>query len=260
MEFVTRSRWGARQPKGVNRIYVSRGVFVHHLASGSKPEDVQLRSAQNYHMDVKKWLDLAYSWGVGQSGRIYEGRGWGVAGGHTEGHNTTSHAVAFIGNSDNDVPTPAALQSINEVIAEHDRRFGKGFVRPHQAVSATACPGGFLTRWIAAGRPLDNPPTPTPTPPPPLEPPDMPLTPADLAAISDLFDGKLNYHLAPAGDNPRIRAICEDTFNAANVAVSKLDILLNAPSPSGLAALTDADLASIANAVVNEQHRRLSPT
>ena len=74
-----------------------------------------------YH-NLMSWLiyctgykDIGYSFLVGQDARIYEGRGWGVVGGHTEGNNTDAYGVAFIGDYRTSLPERAALKGIVHV-------------------------------------------------------------------------------------------------------------------------------------------------
>lgn len=164
MEYVTRAQWGARPPKGVNYISRCDGIFVHYTAApapvGVEAEKREVRGIQNYHMDSKGWLDIAYSWLVGQSGTIYEGRGWGISGGHTQNYNSISHAVCWLGN--NEVPTDAALRSINIVVAENMRRYPGGYVKGHREVNSTSCPGDWLASWVRRGRPTNDPPPPPP--------------------------------------------------------------------------------------------------
>ena len=150
MRYVTRSQWNAMPPTRVVRISKSDGMYIHHSAGSERQT---CREIQNYHMHAKGWYDIAYSWLVDRNGAIYMGRGWGVAGGHTEGYNSRSHAVCYIGNTSASAAPAAAKASINAVIAEHNRRYGNGYVRPHNAVNATACPGSDLTRWVNSGRP-----------------------------------------------------------------------------------------------------------
>jgi hypothetical protein len=157
MQYVSRSEWGARPPKSTKPIASSQALFVHHSVTATGPDEAAIvRQVQAFHMDTRKWQDIAYSWLVGQSGRIYEGRGWGVAGGHTEGHNSTSHAVCFIGNSDNDVPTKAAFDAIASVHDEHARRYGTPVLRSHRDVNQTGCPGAHLAAWVAAPTPAPS--------------------------------------------------------------------------------------------------------
>jgi peptidoglycan hydrolase-like protein with peptidoglycan-binding domain len=155
--WIPRSEWGARPPKQVNTFSKSEGIFVHYIGPGGAPsgmeaEKAALRTAQKYHMDTKGWADIAYSFAVGNSGAIYDLRGWGVAGGHTQGWNTKSHAVFWIGG-DEGIPSDAAFTSLNTVINEHNRRYPGGFVKGHGDVNATSCPGIHLKNWIKNGRP-----------------------------------------------------------------------------------------------------------
>lgn len=150
MRYVSRAGWGARPPKSKSYIRGSNGIYVHHSAG---PTSQTCKQIQNYHMDAKGWVDIAYSWLVDKNGTIYEGRGWGVAGAHTAGYNSSSHAVCYIGNTSASAAPAVAKAAINTVINEHNRRYGSGYVRPHNAVASTACPGTDLTKWVNSGRP-----------------------------------------------------------------------------------------------------------
>lgn len=147
-----RAAWGAKAPKSLQRLTSNGDVWVHHTAvadtwPGLQGEIAEMRSIQRYHQDSKGWSDIAYSWVVFPSGNVFEGRGWGVAGAHTKGHNSSSHGICFAGNFQHDHPTEAALEAARALI-----RWGaeKGVVaRPfnlggHRDVAATACPGQNL--------------------------------------------------------------------------------------------------------------------
>ncbi|KAF8788034.1 Peptidoglycan-recognition protein SC2 like protein [Argiope bruennichi] len=103
-EIVTRAQWGARtgRPVPAMRVPVSH-VFIHHTdgaTCNSKDSCSKVaRQIQNYHIDVKKWRDIGYSFLVGGDGRIYEGRGWEKVGSHTLGYNARSIGISFMGKS-----------------------------------------------------------------------------------------------------------------------------------------------------------------
>src|SRR5690606_11936117 len=93
------------------------------------------------------WTDIAYSWLVGQSGHRYEGRGWGVVGGHTAGHNSTSYGICAVGNFETADPSPELIEGIAVTIADgirsgHIARDAR--IDGHRDVGSTACPGGRL--------------------------------------------------------------------------------------------------------------------
>jgi hypothetical protein len=178
MQFVTRAEWGAKPPKWQEQIS-SKGVFIHYnggvplnasVASGD-PESVKahLRGVQDFHMGPSRgWPDIAYSWCVDGRGVIYELRGWGVAGAHTLNWNWSSHAI-YLPIGGDQAPTSAQVAGCNQVIAEHNRRFGQGFILGHQqAPNSTSCPGGPTMNLIYAGAfHAANTPPPPPLPIPP---------------------------------------------------------------------------------------------
>jgi len=145
----------------------SQGVHLHYNGPAVPPavyagdfESVKafLRNTQRFHMDTRGWADIAYSFFVDRVGRIWEGRGWGVVGGHTQGFNSTSHAIYFI-LGDGQVPSSEQVESARQLIAEHHRRYGVGYVRGHQQApgNRTSCPGGPVMQLINAGRFVLNP-------------------------------------------------------------------------------------------------------
>jgi len=63
------------------------------------------------------WDDIGYSFLIGEDGRVYEGRGWGVVGAHTLNYNSVSYGFCVIGNFMDHVPNEAALQATKDIIA-----------------------------------------------------------------------------------------------------------------------------------------------
>lgn len=175
MEYVTRAEWGAVPPRWSTPLYRSLGVFIHYNGGNPLPAAVtsgdynavcaHLRSTQQFHMGPSRgWPDIAYSWCVDGSGRIYELRGWGVVGAHTFNWNDRSHAI-YLPLGGDQAPTEAQIAGARTVIAEHDRRYGVGFVKGHQqAPNSTSCPGEPTMARILAGdfQPRPEPPAPEP--------------------------------------------------------------------------------------------------
>lgn len=177
MNIVPRSAWRARPPKWVTRMGSSQGMFLHYNGPAVPGQVVQgdrealygwLRNIQRFHMDRNGWPDIAYSFCVandGPAGAVaIELRGWGVVGAHTVGWNHRAHAIVFPVGGDQPI-TDAQVAVANQLLAEHDRRYGPGFIRGHkQAPNATSCPGGPVMAAIQAGRfqPAPNPDFPDP--------------------------------------------------------------------------------------------------
>lgn len=153
-EIRPRASWDARPPKMENPLpRFTNGVVVHWLgvaAGGPGDEIARLRAAQRYHMDTKGWLDIAYHFAIGNSGAIYECRGFDIQGGATSGMtpngqrwNHSSYAVVFLlqkGESVSDEAI-AAFNTLMQKISDHHD--GKAFqsISHQRASGSTECPG-----------------------------------------------------------------------------------------------------------------------
>lgn len=176
----SRDEWGARSPKRVVRMGPPQRLFVHYTvtpAHGTHPTLAQgiasMRSVQAFHMDVRGWSDFAYSYGVDNAGRVYVGRGPGVVGGHTQGWNSRSYAVVWIGEPGDEF-TEDAKSGIRATLEHLDRLYStRSTTYGHRDVGSTACPGDPAYAWVKAGMPLQ--------PNDPIDPEE--LTMADIAAI-----------------------------------------------------------------------------
>ena len=187
--YYTRDEWGARPRRYRNSIRsTENGVFDHHSVTGIAPASSIVRAIQNFHMDVRGWSDIAYSFLIAQDGAIYEGRGFGTAGGHTAGFNFTSHALCFIGNSDVDQPTEICQRAGDAVFRALEQMYGAQRSRGHRDVAATGCPGAKV--YAELPRPFI---TSAPTPPPDPDPVPPTPPPADWTARCDYnhWDGAI---------------------------------------------------------------------
>jgi hypothetical protein len=166
---LPRSAWRARPPAAALELIRRPAIetFVHHEAATftslrAADEVAALLSIQRFHMSTRGYRDIAYSFAIAPSGRIYECRGWGKRGAHTGGartprvdENSVAHGVVMIGNYDRQRPTPAALASLVWLI-----KYGRahGWIAPsapvlgHRDVDSTACPGRTLYAALPAVR------------------------------------------------------------------------------------------------------------
>lgn len=158
---VTRAQWGAAPPK-TKPLPLTRfdGWHIHWLGDAypdDATDDQILTSVQRYHQETKGWADIGYSFAVGRMHpeAVYECRGFGVAGSHTQGHNSTSMGIVVL-IGDGEQPNPIQLATVRQFIDTHSDRWPYRWVRPHSATKPTACPGPDLTAWIEAGLPLED--------------------------------------------------------------------------------------------------------
>lgn len=128
---------------------------------GRFPHDkcaAKVRGIQAFHMDRRRWDDIAYSFVVCPHGAIYEGRGWGVrtAANGTDFGNDHYFAACYLGG-EGDPFTEEAKQAYRFLEWAFRQRYGRDpEVRPHSSFKTTACPGPAIRTWIATGRPVSS--------------------------------------------------------------------------------------------------------
>lgn len=167
MEWISRDQWGARKRRSGQPIPAeeNRGMAVHYSASAADTVDShddcagRVRAIQNYHMDSRRWADIAYNWLTCQHEAAFEGRGWGVrsAANGTDAANDHYQAVCFLGadREDRDDVQPGGRRALAAVISEARRRFPHAWeVRPHSDFRNTGCPGNELRAWVGADMPI----------------------------------------------------------------------------------------------------------
>ncbi|XP_035648257.2 peptidoglycan recognition protein-like [Oncorhynchus keta] len=99
------------------------------------------------HMQDRNFDDIGYNFLIGGDCTVYEGRGWGVMGTHTKGNNHNSFAIAFMGNFNNESPSPAAKSSVKHLL---QCGVSQGHFHPvfillgHRDLRDTECPGERL--------------------------------------------------------------------------------------------------------------------
>lgn len=149
MNIITRAEWGARPPKHRNTIPTpTPELWLHHTGGNHRGAN-GMRAIQAFHMDGRGWSDIAYSFVVDRiSLDVYEGRGAGVAGGHTRGHNRISHAICCMGNFEHLIPQDDLLELLAELVAYGHKQgwWPDQFTGGHRDATGanTACPGRNL--------------------------------------------------------------------------------------------------------------------
>ena len=143
---IPRSAWGAREPRSTKAIPTPTPELYLHHSAGSHKGPAGMRAMQDFHMDGRRWDDIAYSLVVDPIDlAVYEGRGIAVRGGHTFGRNSRSHGVCVMGNFETERPTLRLIVFL-AALARHG--YEQGWWAPpvyagHRDVRPTACPGSL---------------------------------------------------------------------------------------------------------------------
>lgn len=163
MKIHSRAEWNAAPPRSDFHIVpaADREAVMAHYADMQEPANpadfpATLRGIQRFHQTTRAWKDIAYNHLIFWDGSIWEGRGWGAAGGHCTSMNTPYLGVCYVGNDDAGVRdlTPAAQNSFAWYADEAERRAGHSLKRlGHRdgPFDNTRCPGDEIYQLVVRG-------------------------------------------------------------------------------------------------------------
>lgn len=163
VNIISRSQWGAKawngQPYSVP--LSDRRYFLVHYHGGPPPQSTGEwvpKNVEAIHLG-NGWSGTGYNFMVGQDGKVYEGRGWGLQGAHCPGRNRDGFGV-YVAIGGDQEPTQAALRSVRDLYDEANRKTGRTLIKSwHGANYATACPGPKLIAWVKGGMKVDGKPS-----------------------------------------------------------------------------------------------------
>jgi len=160
VKIISRDSWGAKPNKTkFSKLGEVKGLVVHWsaypIAVGNQAEMDQLKQIQRLHQEDRGWNDIAYNFLVGDTGQIYEGRGFGnrsaAQGGNSRqeiNYNNKHYvAVCWLGGSEpTHKPSDKAVQSVKWLYEQVG-----GELRPHSSFKQTSCPGDAWRQHIVEG-------------------------------------------------------------------------------------------------------------
>ena len=195
VDFLSRAAWGAdeslRFDENGNELFPQtywpvQTVTVHHTATGNDDPDpaARVRAIYRFHTIDEDFGDIGYHFLIDEAGLVYEGRWSGTDGtpgfdsagrmvnaAHVGGFNAGNVGIALLGTFTDRSPTPAARQSLTNLLAEIlgprqiDPLGTVNYVNPisgatrtvaaipgHRDWAATLCPGDVLAGELAAIR------------------------------------------------------------------------------------------------------------
>jgi len=165
VKIISRDDWGAKPNKTkFSKLGEVKGLVVHWsaypTAVGNQSEIDQCKKIQRLHQEDRGWNDVAYNFLVGDTGQIYEGRGFGnrsaAQGGNSRqeiNYNNKHYvAVCWLGGSKaTDKPSDKAIESVKWLYEQVG-----GELRPHSSFKQTSCPGDAWRQSIIEGLPVST--------------------------------------------------------------------------------------------------------
>ena len=164
---VPRSEWDARYGRGGDASsYLPWSEVVVHTEAGavrdgdwptpteaallaSLSEKQHIQAVERYHSVNLGWSGVGYSFLISRDGTIFEGRGWGRSGAHTETRNSTALGLCFLGHGDLQPATGAQWSAAQWLIGEGIRlgyltRNPKITGHRNYSTKGKTCPGNLI--------------------------------------------------------------------------------------------------------------------
>lgn len=193
---IPRSSWGGSGSRsGTIAPSQRRYYVVHYPVMGDRDERQWMRDIERMHIN-QGWGMIGYSYGIGQSGTIYEGCGLTTRPIHSPAHNSDAWGVVHLQPSTGAGVTTAPISDAmkRSSIALYDwlgTQAGRALQKWwHGRDYATACPGPDLRAWVSAGMPA-------PSAPPPQQPPAIEEVELITSVVAD--NGSLHVFTVGTG-------------------------------------------------------------
>lgn len=157
----SRSKWGARYEDSYRNYTAAlpkRWGYLHHSVTAAPSVNASFEQDAAAIRHVEQIGENRFGWGISYSflippsGRVFHGHRVNGVGTHTHGYNSSTLAICFIGNYEDDEPTEAQLNSAAWLLGRGkelgwttDDQLDGG----HRDLKATACPGRHAYAQIA---------------------------------------------------------------------------------------------------------------
>ncbi|MBX3357879.1 MAG: N-acetylmuramoyl-L-alanine amidase [Phycisphaeraceae bacterium] len=162
---IPRTQWtsaGVARPREINAMNGVSRITVHH--DGLPPvalrstSDVTARLEQIRRGHISRrplpFADIGYHYVIDPQGRVWEARSVVYQGAHVQDNNEHNIGILVLGNFNEQRPTPQALGSLDQFLAQEMARYRVPLSRvyTHQEIRSTECPGRSLQMYMVQTR------------------------------------------------------------------------------------------------------------
>lgn len=116
-------------------------VVIHH--SASPRDDTSVEEITEWHL-ARRFSEIGYHYIITGDGVLYYGRPLHKMGAHCKGSNLHSIGVCVTGNFEDEIPSDAQTQRLDQLLSALSMTFGVITVVGHCDLGNTLCPGKTL--------------------------------------------------------------------------------------------------------------------
>ena len=126
--------------------------LIIHCSATPEGRTVTVAEIDKWHRD-KGYNGIGYHYVIGLNGEVWKGRDINLIGAHTQGYNSNSIGVCYIGGCDKsmkakDTRTASQKVALLNLVKDLKKQFPTAIIHGHNEFAAKACPSFDVKLWI----------------------------------------------------------------------------------------------------------------
>lgn len=128
--------------------------IIIHCTATAEGKDFTVEDIRRWHVKGNGWKDIGYHFVIYRDGSVHLGRKLEQAGAHTNGYNTNSIGIVYVGGcaadgkTAKDTRTPEQKRALLSLVKELKHQYPDATIHGHREFDNKACPSFDVRKWV----------------------------------------------------------------------------------------------------------------
>ena len=128
--------------------------IIIHCSATPEGKDYTTEDIRRWHVKGNGWKDIGYHFVIYRDGSVHLGRKLEQAGAHTNGYNTNSIGIVYVGGcaadgkTAKDTRTVAQKRALLSLVKELKHQYPDATIHGHREFDNKACPSFDVRKWV----------------------------------------------------------------------------------------------------------------
>lgn len=128
--------------------------IIIHCTATAEGKDFTVEDIRRWHVKGNGWKDIGYHFVIYRDGSVHLGRKLEQAGAHTNGYNTNSIGIVYVGGcaadgkTAKDTRTPEQKRALLSLVKELKHQYPDAIIHGHREFDNKACPSFDVRKWV----------------------------------------------------------------------------------------------------------------
>ena len=128
--------------------------IILHCSATREGQDFRAADIRRWHVEGNGWKDIGYHFVIYRDGSVHLGRKLEQAGAHTNGYNTNSIGIVYVGGcaadgkTAKDTRTPEQKRALLSLVKELKHQYPDATIHGHREFDNKACPSFDVRKWV----------------------------------------------------------------------------------------------------------------